>query len=227
MRNKVLVIVPTKNRRDKVIEFYSSWKLNSTISDLVFPINDDDTSYDGLDFGENTSFIKTPARSMNEALNYTAVKFSREYRWLSFMGDDHRTKTFGWDASLTEGIPTLGVAYGNDLIQKENLPTAVVLTSNIVSAIGYMAPPTLRHLYLDNFWLDLGKRIGRLYYRDDVIIEHMHYTVGKSQADQIYQEVNSSGMFERDRIAYESYKQTLFEQDIHKIYDFEKERSLQ
>jgi hypothetical protein len=50
----------------------------------------------------------------------------------------------------------VGIAYGNDLLQSEKLPTAVCMTSNIIDALDYIVPPQLQHMYADNFWKDLG-----------------------------------------------------------------------
>ena len=42
--NSVLLIVPTRGRPDKSIEFYEEFKKNSTITDLVFGLDDDHVS---------------------------------------------------------------------------------------------------------------------------------------------------------------------------------------
>src|SRR5215470_16964348 len=121
-------------------------------------------------------------RGMVATLNAEAAIARCEYPMVGFCGDDHIFRTHGWDKALVEALWELGtgVAYGNDLLQGENLPTAVALTSNIVRELGYMAPPALRHLYIDEYWRDLGRAIDRITYLPDVIIEHLHPSAGKA-----------------------------------------------
>lgn len=137
---------------------------------------------------------------------------------LGFMGDDHLPRTDGWDIEIERHLSATraGVVYGNDLLQGENLPTAAFLTSNIVQTLGWMAPPDLNHLYVDNFWLDLGRGIGRIRYLDDVIIEHLHPMNGKSEWDQTYEECNNPNAA-RDKFAYLDYKAKRFPADLAKV----------
>jgi len=87
-----------------------------------------------------------------------------------------------------------GLAYGNDLFQGKNLATAVMMSTNIIRSFGFMAPPKLVHLFMDNFWMLLGMDLDAIWYFDDVIIEHLHFLAGKSQVDAGYIENNSNDM---------------------------------
>jgi hypothetical protein len=135
------------------------------------------------------------------------------------MGDDHRIRTKNWDSIIYEQIKNINfsIAYGNDLIQMERLPTAVIMDSKIIQRLTYMSPPSLTHLFLDNFWKDLGDRLQTLRYFPEVIIEHMHYSTGKSDKDLMYEEVNSKEMTKKDRSAYKIYLENNFENDVRKI----------
>ena len=211
----VLVIVPTRGRPDASIEFHKEFLAKSMISDLMFAIDEDDAdSYPRID---GVLYEVNPRMGMNGTLNYVATKYADKYKYIAFMGDDHRIRTFGWDIVMTEKIGSLGVAYGNDLIQGQALPTAVLMSSNIINAIGYMAPPKQKHMYLDNFWLDLGTKLNAIHYLEDVIIEHLHFSVGKSDMDSSYQETNDSAIYNADKVAYDEYLSTQMDVDIEKI----------
>ena len=211
----VLVIVPTRGRPDASVEFHKEFLAKSMISDLMFAIDEDDAdSYSRI---EGVLYEVNPRMGMNGTLNYVATKYADKYKYIAFMGDDHRVRTFGWDIVMTEKIGSLGVAYGNDLIQGQALPTAVLMSSNIIKAIGYMAPPKQKHMYLDNFWLDLGTRLNAIHYLEDVIIEHLHFSVGKSDMDSSYQETNDSAIYNADKVAYDEYLSTQMDVDIEKI----------
>lgn len=211
----VLVIVPTRGRPDASVEFHKEFLQKSMISDLMFAIDEDDAdSYPRID---GVLYEVNPRMGMNGTLNYVANKYANSYKYIVFMGDDHRVRTFGWDLVMAEKIGSLGVAYGNDLIQGQALPTAVMMSSKIIKAIGYMAPPKQKHMYLDNFWLDLGTRLNAIHYLEDVIIEHLHFSVGKSDMDSGYQETNDSAIYNADKVAYDEYLSTQMDIDIEKI----------
>ena len=211
----VLVIVPTRGRPDSSVEFHKEFLQKSMISDLMFAIDEDDAdSYPRID---GVLYEVNPRMGMNGTLNYVATKYADKYKYIAFMGDDHRVRTFGWDLVMAERIGSLGVAYGNDLIQGQALPTSVMMSSKIIKAIGYMAPPKQKHMYLDNFWLDLGTRLNAIHYLEDVIIEHLHFSVGKSDMDSSYQETNDSAIYNADKVAYDEYLLTQMDIDIDKI----------
>jgi Glycosyl transferase family 2 len=212
--NAVLVIVPARSRPAKSVEFAEAFFAHSTCSDLVFGLDgNDDHNYPRL---PGVQYEVNPRLRLVGTLNVIARKHMDQYEYLAFMGDDHRIRTPGWDQKLVAAIADLshGIAYGNDLFMGANLPTTVLMKSSIVRTLGYMAPPSLTHLYSDNFWLDLGSALGSIRYVDDVIIEHMHYILGKAEADELYLDVNSTEMYERDRTAFETYKRDRFAADL-------------
>jgi hypothetical protein len=61
-----------------------------------------------------------------------------------------------------------------------------------------MGLKTLRHLYIDNYWLELAGAAGCLTYLPDVVIEHMHPAYGKAEWDESYRRVNSPEMYGAD-----------------------------
>jgi hypothetical protein len=106
------------------------------------------------------------------------------------LDDDHWPITPGWDQLYLNALDELGgtgVVYGNDLFQRDRLPTVPGISTDIVRELGWYAPPTLGHWFCDNFWLELGQRAGRLKYLPDVIIEHRNVQAGKAPHDATYQ----------------------------------------
>jgi hypothetical protein len=161
-----------------------------------------------------------PRKRLCPTLNDTAVANVELYDILGFMGDDHRPRTPGWDQRFAVVIAQMGgtgIAYGNDLIQGANLPTAVWMSSCIVETLGYMVPPGLIHLFADNAWKTWGEGIGRLAYVSDVIIEHCHPVAQKSEWDDTYKECNSGEVWGFDEATFRAYMDTYYQADIDKI----------
>ena len=187
------------------------------MSDFVIAIDDDQSDlYPRLD---GVTYEVNPRLRMNGTLNLVANKYADKYETIFFLGDDHLVKTPSWDEYLTKAIAAkgYGLAYGNDLLQKQNLATAVMMSTNIIRAVGYMAPPKLVHLFMDNYWMILGQRLGTLWYFDNVIIEHLHPIAGKTSWDEQYMEVNSTDVSNADRIELNRYMSEEFEGELDKI----------
>ena len=150
-----------------------------------------------------------------------------QHTHVGFMGDDHRVRTKGWDLELAEAAGHWGMAYGDDGIQDEALPTAMVMSADVLRTLGYMGPPTLWHMYVDNFWLKIAQGLGTMAYRGHVKIEHLHHSVGKSQVDASYNSTNSEQVYERDRLAWERYLGGQYLDDLEKLQRARRESSVE
>lgn len=213
----ILTIVPSRGRPEAVNELIEEFNANTAISDLCIATDDDDPSEYIV---PNKVILEVnPRMRMNGTLNFIADKYCYDYDYLVFLGDDHRPRTEHWDLKLFESIEDLkyGIAYGNDLLQGENLPTAVMQDARIVRTLGYFSPPKQKHLFLDNFWKDLGTELGTLVYSPDVIIEHLHPFANKAKMDAGYAEVNDREMYIYDQLMYEEYKITQWQKDLYKL----------
>lgn len=190
---------------------------------LQFAVDGDDPQRD--EYRELTTlgagYNVGPSSSMVEALNRAATQDVVSYRpfAIGFMGDDHRPRTIGWDAAYLAALRKLGtgIAYGDDLLQGRNLATQCAMTSDIVRELGYMVPPALTHLYVDNFWMTLGAGAGCLKYLPQVVVEHRHPAAGKAIWDENYARVNNSAMYERDAAAFAAYCADELAGDVEKV----------
>ena len=156
--NKMIVLVPSRGRPFNATELLETHTKLSVASDLKFIVdaNDDQLSRYQQEVGEDkVMVIENETRGMAFPINKAASAIAKEdkYQYFTFLGDDHRPRTAEWDAKLIEAMPRQpSMAYGNDLLQKERLPTMIAMTSDIVKALNGMVPPKMKHLYLDNFW---------------------------------------------------------------------------
>jgi len=212
---KLLTIIPSRWRNENHKAYAQNFFEKSRVSELLIGLDDDDAhNYERL---PNVLYEVNPRLRLVGTTNLLANKYCNEYEYLGFMGDDHRPRTDGWDELLIDSIKHLpfGIAYGNDLIKGKRLPTAVIFNSEIVRRVGYMGPPTLVHLWMDNFWLELGRALGSIVYNPNVIIEHLHYVRRKAPWDQTYVEAN--GFKEKDRKQWELYMRNQFHLDVAKF----------
>jgi len=223
----LVVIVPSRGRPKAARELYDAFATTRTSAHLVFAVDDDDPTrneYRALIPGEwvDNSEAEGQPSSMVKALNATAVRRALADDppfAIGFMGDDHRPRTVGWDARYLDALRELGtgLVYGDDLLQRRNLPTQVAMTADIIRALGWMAPPTLVHLAVDNFWLDLGQGADCIRYLPDVVVEHMHPVAGKAEWDEGHRRVNAPEMYARDLAEYARIKREVLPDAIGKV----------
>jgi hypothetical protein len=226
----LIVIVPTRERPAAVPELAQAFRATCTADTvLLFVVDNSDPALPAYKTavdaehrtGQAIGYGTGPSTSMVEALNGAAemlVDDDHAPFAVGFMGDDHCPRTVGWDTAYLKALHGLGtgIVYGNDLLQGERIPTQVAMTADIVKALGYMAPPVLTHLFVDNYWLDLGRGADCIRYLPDVVVEHRHPFAGKAAMDAGYVRVNDGGMYERDGQAYAAFTDELAA-DIAKV----------
>jgi hypothetical protein len=218
------IIVPTRGRPDAARELAQVFADTTTgHSAIVFVVDQTDPKLE--EYHEKVppfaDLIVRDTNGMVPALNTVAGWLADDggVFAIGFMGDDHRPRTTGWDEAYLEALRELGtgIVYGNDLFQGANLPTQCAMTSNIIRKLGFMAPPNLQHLYVDNFWRDLGNECGMLRYLPDVVVEHMHPFAGKAEMDEGYRRVNAPEVNAKDASAYSEWRDKHFAECVEGV----------
>lgn len=216
----IAIMVPSRGRPGNIRRLQENMFENCRVDTALHVyVDDNDPKLDEYRelIGINL-VVDTPSR-IGPILNKHAVGLADNYFIVGFMGDDHVPRTPGWDQRFLEKLQEVntGVAYGNDLLQGEALATAVCMTSDIVKTLGYFSLPGAQHLFLDNFWMAVGRGINRLFYFDDVVIEHVHPAKNKAEWDEVYTNANSSETWAFDEAAYLKYMAEQYTPDIVKL----------
>lgn len=213
---RLTMLVPTRGRPQNALRLRDAIMATAVLSatTVAFGVDEDDPARARYESALWTNTVVLPAstrRGMVDTLNAMtdmALTWLPDDGVIGFMGDDHLPRTLGWDKALCdalEGKPA-ALAYGNDLLQGERIPTAVAMTASIPRTIGYMAPPQLAHLYVDNVWLDWGRALNAITHLPDIVIEHLHPAAGKADRDAGYDAVNALEVDSADRAAYLAYR---------------------
>jgi hypothetical protein len=216
----MLVICPSRGRPGNIAALLACWTETTGAADLIVCVDDDDPSvaeYRHQFPASGEGVLVGPRRSLCGWINHVSVALCDVYDIIGMIGDDVRPRTYGWDAKVEQAMRRYGIVYGNDLHQRHALPTHPFLDAELIRRLGWMAPPTIEHLYIDNYWKMLGERLGTLTYLPDVILEHMHPHTGKADMDDGYRRVNSRAAYHRDRAAYQDYLVNDFEADIGRL----------
>lgn len=211
----IVVVMPSRGRPRRAAEAIQAIRDTAVRVDtsVVLAVDRDDPELDRylrlqfVGFGPEVTTVTLAAEETGDlvkATNTVSMRIARENpdSIIANFGDDHIARTPGWDRRVREALAEPGIAYGDDLIHGEHLPTAPFISASIVNALGWYALPTCHHLYIDDVWRELGQRTGCLRYLSDVVIEHMHPAVGKAEPDDGYERANSALSINRDHRAY-------------------------
>jgi hypothetical protein len=219
----VIVLAPSRGRPDRAKLMVESFLDTRELGDTELVLVTDETDLTGKEY-QKLGHFKGVRRiqlwgeetgCLTAATNTAARRSWSRDVILGHVGDDHLFRTAGWDGIIEATLPEPGIAYGDDLLQGELLPTAVFMSSVIPRTLGWMALPGTRHMYIDNAWKELGKGLGALHYRPDVIIEHMHPGAGKAESDEGYERADGSTL--RDAKAYARWLDEQMGEDLRRL----------
>jgi hypothetical protein len=213
----LLLIVPSRNRPKSIIRLAEAMKETCAGDTQLLVCLDMDDAAHYLPLIEGVWYMVGEPQQLGSWTNRSVRMYGDGFRFLGSIGDDHVPRTPGWDNVVAATLAEMGtgMCFGDDLLQGSDLPTACFMTSDIVRALGFMCPPTLVHMYVDNFWLELGNALGRLRYLPDIVIEHMHFTRGKSSNDAVYS--SGESLMDADKAAFATYLAERFDQDVAKV----------
>jgi hypothetical protein len=229
---RLAVVVPTRSRPQAVAPLVAAFADTCTADTWLIlavdgceRVEDYRQAYwDGLRTYPRLLFRAGPRRRLVGTLNFYANRLVTSIippEAIGYMGDDHRPATPGWDSAYLATLTALGtgIVYGDDLVQGANLPTQMAMTTDIVAALGYVAPPGLVHMYCDNFWKDLGEGAGCLTHLPEVTVAHHHPSTGRASWDASYRESNAADRYAADKAAYEKFRAEQLDADIKKVRD--------
>ena len=192
------ILLPTRGRPSLVYRLLDS--LSQTASDtenmevILYLDEDDIPSHEiSYPFLKMTKLIRPVGEPMGKMIR-ECYKASHG-RYLIIMNDDAVFRTKGWDLSAMEAFSRfpddVAFVYTNDLDRGRRMPTFPILSRKVCELTGGVCPDEYLNLYIDAHLLDIFnqlKRLGhdRIVYLKNVIIEHMHYSIGKSEHDKTY-----------------------------------------
>jgi hypothetical protein len=205
---KLAILVPTRGRPHNLERLARAAKETCTTDYKIFARldNDDESKYPEL---ENVKYSIGERIFYANSVNETAKSAADEgFTHLAILGDDVLPETIGWDEKLISSLDGLGVVYGSDGLEHlhgEDLPTHVVVPIEMYNRLGWIGLPTLRHLFCDNVWRELG-RATKFIYRQDVKLSHLHRWNKAAPDDKTYQEANDKKKRDLDRMAFEEWR---------------------
>ena len=220
---EMALIVPSRGRPNNIRRLSEALLDTNSLVDFYVGVDSDDPKLDEYRRWEECYgfdlVVSKDRKRFGSTLNDIAMDIKDNYLHIGWMGDDHIPKTWMWDEHYRTKLNELGtgIVYGNDLVMGKSIATQLTMTSNILDELGYAVPPGFIHLYIDNYFMELGKAIDRLVYLPDVIVQHMHPCAGTAKEDQTYKEANSPENWSNDKKRFEQYVTDELPADVEKL----------
>jgi hypothetical protein len=221
----LLVIIPSRGRPDRLREMLTAARdLSAADTSFVIACDDDDVAgYLGLrgecHADQRIRWHAGPRDTLSGWTNKLASRYASRYRALASLGDDHIPRTGGWDKALLDAIAAMGgtgFAYPDDK-RRSDIPEAVVISADIVRALGWMCLPETSHFYCDDAWADLGKGADCIRYCPEVVIEHVHYLTRPDLAGRDTTYADAEQGLAADGQAYQRWRSSRMASDIARI----------
>jgi hypothetical protein len=216
----IVIVMPSRGRPERAAEAIAAIRANAAVVDttVVLAIDFDDPArplYEALPvpalYRSEVNLVQLLADETGDlvqATNSVARRIAQQdpTAIIGNLGDDHLVRTPGFDRLIADALREPGIAYGDDLFQGEALPTAPFISASLVNTLGWYFPPFLTHLFVDDAVKAIGTALGCLRYLPELVIEHAHPLIGKADWDEGYERANSQETTDRDRIAYEAWR---------------------
>jgi hypothetical protein len=200
------VLVPSRGRPRSIRRLVQACALTCRADTrLHFAFDEDDPQLEAcVAAAQGHSYMTGPRDTLTGWTNKLARRRASHASAMASIGDDHLPVTDGWDEKLLAALPAGGgYAYPNDQ-RRDDIPEAVVISANIIKALGWMSPPYVSHWYQDNIWRDLGAGAGCLVYCEDVIVRHLHPNVLGTPGDATNND--AAQRYNSDLAAYQRWR---------------------
>lgn len=195
-------ILPTKGRPDNFRRFVNSYTENTVGYSQLLPVFDQD-EVDSLYQYKGKAIITPSTKGLVEKLNY-AASANPHYDYFGFVADDIVIKTPGFDYLIVQAFkanPHIKIIYCNDELNGDKIANHWVIRGSVVNEF-FMALPTCRHMFIDNFWTKVGQDTNSIMYLENVVMEHRHYVGRKAPVDATYRLSNNDAVMAMDKEAF-------------------------
>ena len=217
---QIAVLTPTRARPGRLDSFIQSVHGLAKNKERVYTYNYIDSddprikAYDDYRNKQptNSTNVTGDPQSVSKSWNVLAQMAVDDGADVLIMGnDDMMYRTEGWDEILEEETKKypddIYVMWFEDLINGENHCAFPIVSKTWYETVGYFTPGIFNFGYNDTWIFDLGQRVGRTHFIPNVVNEHLHFTTGKSAADDTTKRNRTEergNLYEKDKVIFNS-----------------------
>lgn len=204
-----MFLLPTRGRPEQVIGLIKAMAAVGNVPEVAVMIDDDPKVYAGVPWPEHWHVHVAPEHlEMAGALNKLYELYPGQ-PWYAPIPDHMRPQTRGWVEKMVAAAGEWNIAYCADdwrngaRLDDRSRPRicgAVVLGGKLVEKLGWIVPPFLKHLYVDDVLEAIGERHGLMRFVPDVLCttERRSLSPDRTHKGEAYAE--------RDRAAWQAWE---------------------
>lgn len=149
--------------------------------DLIYKLSKAIPCVKIVDIDNNGKFI-----GLGKLWNILAENSTEEI--ISMIGDDMVFKTQNWDTEIINEFKNMPkdcikAVHCNDECHKAKLAVNMFCHRKYTEILGKFMREEFKINWVDQWLHQMFNAFGRLFYRDDIVIEHRHWVLGKSNRD--------------------------------------------
>lgn len=200
--------VPTRGRPHRLQKFLDACvETEMTMPGLIVIDGADGGDYSDVRLPPNWTMTRAEVRGdVGVRVDDVLERYPRE-PFYSIVNDDVVPLTPRWDTIMAGEAGMWNVAYPNDLLQGEAMATQYMIGGNLARLVGSLSLGFV-HGKMDRAWMEIGRALGRLRYRDDVWLRHEHFSNGLAPRDETYnRSYNGQSTVKRDGLRWKAWEQ--------------------
>lgn len=206
-------LLPSRGRPANLARFFDAYrKTGGATPGLVLISTPDLVNYQGLALPIGWHIFPTEGETQGEKIAECWEQI-KDCAWLGLIGDDCVPQTQHWDRGLIERLDGANIVSCDDgWLAPRRLGNCWVMAGALVRAIGYIFPPGLQHLFVDDVWETIGAQAACWSCRMDIVVAHRHVLKGEAPPDQTHRLVygsdqsdTSGGLWPADIAAYQAW----------------------
>lgn len=189
-------LLPSRRRPHNLRRFFTAFAaMQSQSPGLVFVQRDEyaelKSQYESLMLPKAWQMVLTDGDSQGDKLREQQSLFHNA-AWVGLIGDDQEPVTIEWDRLLVSRLNGWNlVTCLDDWVvnkstkwgQPNRMAGTLLFSGDLYRAIGYIFPPKIHHVYLDDIFEELATRVDFWEICRDVMILHHHAQRDPARAD--------------------------------------------
>ena len=191
-------ILPTRGRPDLAQRVFS---LAPPTAPGVMVVDEDQVdAYSAVSLPIGWQRLVLPRLYLAEKLNATVERFPGA-GFYGIVNDDMLPASPAWDITLPLVADRWKIAWADD--ELNGRIGAAAFGGDLVRALGWLAPPALKHFYIDDAHELVAHDLGIGRPMMNVKIAHLHFSTGKAAYDRTYKDRPNIGT---DKVAFDHWK---------------------
>lgn len=191
-------LLPSRRRPYNLARFFAACRASGVATEGTVLVdrrdwNDNRLDYEACDPPAGWRFRLTEGETQGDKVREVWPEIA-DRAWLGLIGDDCVPETAGWDRRLVEHLePALIVSCEDGWQAPQRLGNCWIIAGALARRVGYIFPPGLQHLFVDDIWEAIG-RGADCWHRDMTVkVAHRHVQKGEAPPDETYRAIYGDG----------------------------------